>query len=205
MDSMNWKENSLSSPYLPEIGILNLVNDVWGGPWRRRHQILTRLSKYMNIVWCNPPSSWRMLGKPKPIRNSEVQYHPIEYGTHATPSFAIYQPEPWLPVIGKPRFLGQWTTQQRLKNARRLLLARGCQKTILFLWRPQFESALDQIPYDLSVYDINDEYSFSTVEKPVDERAVIPQRPDRHLRRRTSNLDTSECRYECPDLEQRVT
>jgi len=57
---------SPQTPYLADIGVINLVPEPWGGPWMRRHQILTRLSQYFNIVWCNPAPSWRKIGRRTP-------------------------------------------------------------------------------------------------------------------------------------------
>ncbi|HXG22112.1 MAG TPA: glycosyltransferase, partial [Methylomirabilota bacterium] len=75
----------------------------------------------------------------------------------------------WLPKLYRPQWLAQFTFEQRLRRAQRLLIRRGCQKTILYLWFPDFRPALHSIPFDLSCYHIDDEYSFSTVECPVSE------------------------------------
>jgi glycosyltransferase involved in cell wall biosynthesis len=64
--------------------------------------------------------------------------------------------------------LAEWTERERLRRARQMLLDRGCRKTVLYLWRPEFASALDLIDYDLSCYHIDDEYSFSDIEQPLD-------------------------------------
>jgi glycosyltransferase involved in cell wall biosynthesis len=49
-----------------------------------------------------------------------------------------------------------------------MLIRRGCQKIILYICRPRFGPALHSIPFDLSCYHIDDEYSFSEVEVPPD-------------------------------------
>ena len=49
-------------------------------------------------------------------------------------------------------------------------MSRGCQKIVLYLWRPEFEYALSSVSFDLSCYHIDDEYSFSPVETGPDER-----------------------------------
>jgi glycosyltransferase involved in cell wall biosynthesis len=63
----------------------------------------------------------------------------------------------------------------RLQRARNLLISRGCRKIILYIWRPEFGCALNSIPFDLSCYHIDDEYSFSDVELEIDpgEAAMI--------------------------------
>jgi len=129
---------SPQTPYLADVGVINLVPEPWGGPWMRRHQILTRLSQYFNIVWCNPAPSWRKIGRRTPPPNQEVNYQQVNYGGDVPPAFTIYQ-SLWLPVLGRPPFLTRWTTQQWLQPAQRLLHAGGCNKTILYIWRPKYE------------------------------------------------------------------
>jgi glycosyltransferase involved in cell wall biosynthesis len=62
--------------------------------------------------------------------------------------------------------------RRRLRRAQRILLNRGCRKIILYIWRPEFAPALDLIDYDLSCYHIDDEYTFSKVEKPISEHEM---------------------------------
>jgi glycosyltransferase involved in cell wall biosynthesis len=57
-----------------------------------------------------------------------------------------------------------------LRQARHILLTRGCSKILLYLWRPSYEPAIDLIDHDLSCYHIDDEYTFAEVEKPIEER-----------------------------------
>ena len=151
-------------PYLADVGVIGLVPDQWEYPWwQLRHRVLSSMSRYFNVVWCNPAHGWRKLWLPGAHQNQGV-----DVNTGSSPGFAIYQPERWLPEFGQPRFLSRWTMQQRLRRAKQMLLARGCRKIILYLWRPQYEMALDLIDYDLNCYHIDDEYTFSEVEKPVE-------------------------------------
>ena len=150
------------SPYLADVGVLTPVPCEWESSWLSRHQILTRLAKYFHIVWCTPAPWWR-----------EVWLRHGRQGGGGTdgavaPGLTIYRPERWLPQVGRPHFLAGWTEQQRLRRAQRLLLSRGCQKIILYLWRPDSAPALDLIDHDLSCYYINDEYTFSEIEQPID-------------------------------------
>lgn len=48
------------------------------------------------------------------------------------------------------------------------LPSRDAKKIILYLWDYKFERALSLLPYDVSCYHIDDEYSFSTTEVPTD-------------------------------------
>ena len=62
---------------------------------------------------------------------------------------------------------GKFYSRQRLKRACDLLRAQGCTKLVLYIWRPEFADALEQVPHDFSIYHVNDEYSFSTTEVEV--------------------------------------
>ncbi len=156
--------NVSRSPYLADVGVIALVPDEWEIPWQPRHQILTRLSQYFNVVWCTPALWWREWWHRTTLQNQD-----IDYGPPPAPGLIIYRPESYLPEVGRPRFLARWTKQQRLRRAQRILLNQGCRKTILYLWRPQYEPALDLVDHDFSCYHIDDEYTFSEMEKPLDE------------------------------------
>jgi hypothetical protein len=75
-------------PALPDIGVLALVPERWGGMWLSRHQISTRLSRYFNVVWHNPPYEWREWQRP--VTQCDSTPPPAD-------GFAVYDPEPWLP------------------------------------------------------------------------------------------------------------
>jgi glycosyltransferase involved in cell wall biosynthesis len=152
-------------PPLADVGVISLVPDVWGNPWQLRHQILTRLARYFHVVWCNPPWYWRKLWRrPRPRRRR------VDYGSATVPGLTIYRPESWLPAIGRPAVLARLTMRERLRRAQQLLHDRGCRKIIIYLWRPWYGLALDVISCDLSCYHLDDEYTFSAVEGPIDER-----------------------------------
>jgi glycosyltransferase involved in cell wall biosynthesis len=81
----------------------------------------------------------------------------------------VYRPGRLLPKLYKPDFLASFLARKRLAQATQLLRDRGCRKVILYLWRPDFETALDLVSYDLSCYHIDDEYTFSETEQTLSE------------------------------------
>ena len=148
-----------------DVGIIALVNDVWGETWRSRHQILTRLGRYFNVLWCNPAASWRTFGLCRDPPSGG-----IDHGGSTIPAFTVYQPERWLPNVGRPPFLARLTSRSRLKRAKQILIDKhGCTKFVLYLWHPHFASALNLLDYDVSCYHIVDEYTYSDIELPFDE------------------------------------
>jgi glycosyltransferase involved in cell wall biosynthesis len=155
-------------PYLADVGIIALVPEDWIAIWKSRHQILTRLAKYFHVVWCTPPRWWRERQWWRELWLRDEQQNGGIVNGAASRDLTIYHPERWLPAVGRPRFLSAWTERQRLHRAQKLLLDRGCRKIILYLWRPDYESALDLTDHDLSCYHISDEYTFSEIEQPID-------------------------------------
>lgn len=152
-------------PFVPGIGVLALVPDKWGDTWMPRQHVLTRLGRYFNVVWVNPAREWRELWIYRPTRAQEADTNDA-----IMPGFFIYKPERWLPLLYRPHFLAEFTAKQRLHRAHAILRNKGCQKTIVYLWRPKFECALDMVEHDLSCYHIDDEYTFSDIEQPLDQR-----------------------------------
>jgi glycosyltransferase involved in cell wall biosynthesis len=149
-----------AAPLLPDVGVLALVPDRWHWQWQPRHQVMTRLARYFTVVWMNPAEYWRDSFRPNKF------LAPREEMPIPEPGFAIHTSSPFLPALFSPRWLAQSFLRKRLENARQVLLSRGCKKIVLYLWRPDFASALDLISFDLSCYHIDDEYSFSSVDIP---------------------------------------
>jgi glycosyltransferase involved in cell wall biosynthesis len=150
-----------ASVLLPDVGVLALVPDCWSSRWMVRHHLMARLGRYFHVLWVNPAVPWRdaLKGKSQPSPDaSDLPY----------PGFSTYTPELWLPEFYWPRWLANLSLQKRLKNACALLRERGCLKIVLYLWRPEFEPTLPMIPSDMICYHLEDEYSFSRMEKPID-------------------------------------
>jgi colanic acid/amylovoran biosynthesis glycosyltransferase len=146
-------------PLFPEIGIIALPYHHWDWLGNTPHHLLTHLEKYFRIVWVNPPHEWRQSIKTFATRPTRA----------VSAGLTIYTPEFYLPTLHRPEWLASLMFGQRLKRAHRLLTNQGCKKTILYLWRPEFARAMACVPFDLSCYHIDDEYSFSELELPIDE------------------------------------
>lgn len=159
----------VSGPRFPQVGVLALVPDRWGPEWQARHHVLTHLARHFQVLWVNPARYWRDTAKQSSQAPSESNH------TSIPPGFEIYTPERWLPLFYHPTPVARWTLSMRLKRARAKLLARGAKTIVLYIWRPEYASALECGRYDASVYHIDDEYSFSPVEVPTpeSERALI--------------------------------
>src|SRR5262249_33600805 len=65
--------------------------------------------------------------------------------------------------------------KQRVLRGVRWLRARGCDRIELQVWNPEFASAIEWVPGASTSYHIDDEYSWSPVERQLsaEERALI--------------------------------
>lgn len=151
-----------NKPLLPHIGVCALVPDQWNTIWQPRHYVLTRLAHYFHVVWISPAPDWRGMF------NLSANHDSHEGNTLCPPGLIVYEPELWLPKFYRVKPLAQYAFNIRLQRARRLLTSRGCHKIILYIWRPEFAPAMTSIPFDSSCYHIDDDYSFSEFEVPLD-------------------------------------
>ncbi len=154
--------SSASAPQIPEVGILALPYHNWGTRWMTPHHVLTRLAHYFNVLWLEPAHHWR-----------EIRQHASDEQTMGgqapklPASFTRYVPESWLPDVYRPKWLRSALLRQRVKRGWQRLEACGSRVRVLYLWHPQFEAAFDAGRHDLSLYHIDDEYSFLQDAPPV--------------------------------------
>jgi glycosyltransferase involved in cell wall biosynthesis len=132
------------------------------------HHVLTRLARYFHVVWSEPAHEWKnfrkSIGKRRALAGNGDFSLP--------PGFHMYVPEPWYPAIHYSDWMRRFTFERRLKHAARRLKREGCRKLVLYLWHPQFEPALFSLGFDLKLYHIDDEYSFSPTPPSSDPREL---------------------------------
>lgn len=149
-------------------GILMLAPSGWGRVWTGRHQLARRLARRYAVLWMTPAPPWREV---------TVSRRLVSRVTPAWSAAGVleYEAPFWLPRIPRLRALDRRLFQKRLAKAEGVLRAQGVDKLVLYIWRPGFASALDLVPHDLSVYHINDDYSFSAAshDVPPSERRLI--------------------------------
>lgn len=134
-----------------------------------RHHVLTRLASYFHVVWMYQPG-WRKC-------LSAAYQRPLAVDAAKPANMHEYNPGFWLPRLWHPSWLGRWTARRRFKQVCDRLRAQGCTKIVLYLWGLEFADALDQVPHDLSIYNVSDEYSFSSTEVVVshEERSLLEE------------------------------
>ena len=138
------------------LGIIALVPDTWGDMWQSRHHLLSRVAEQCHVAWLNPAQHWRSILHSRGTQPSN--HAAIPEGTR----LRICDAPVWLPRFhGQPR-LNDMTLALRLRHARKSLIRAGAKYIVLYVWRPEFASALRLVRHHLSCYHIDDEYSFST-------------------------------------------
>ncbi len=160
---------NLSQPSVGEVGVIALSPDPWSAQWMDRHYLLSRLAGYFQVVWMTQPW-WREL-----VSGSSSRGLSPEANAARPAGLQVYEPELWLPRVGRPAWLAHFTSRERLRRASDMLRARGCTKIVLFVCQPEFGVALEDLPHDFSIYYVSDEYSFTTteVELSAAERKVL--------------------------------
>jgi glycosyltransferase involved in cell wall biosynthesis len=154
--------NTKPQPRLDEIGVIALAPDPWGRQWMDRHYLMSRLAEYFQVVWLYQPG-WRECLSA--MRHAQGASEAAQAPRPA--ALQVYEPEPWLPRLGRPARLARMTSRRRLQRACDRLRARGCTRIVLFICRPEFADALEHGLHDFSAYYVSDEYSFSATEVPV--------------------------------------
>jgi glycosyltransferase involved in cell wall biosynthesis len=150
-------------------GFIALVPHDWNDQWLGRAQVMSRIAKRFHVVWSGPPHEWRSI--PERARSGPSIQHPVP----DLPMLHTYRPEPWLPRLYRPRTLASHFLQRRLDHARAILERHRCTHIVLSIWSPQYANVLSLVKHDLSMYHINDEYSFARVQQPIsdDERVLM--------------------------------
>jgi glycosyltransferase involved in cell wall biosynthesis len=158
-----------STPLAPDVGVIALVQDSWNGVWQPRHHVLSRLARYFHVLWVEPGIHWRDYAAGVMRGGREDP----RAGTR--PGFHLLAGQELAPIVHRPRRLYKAIVHGRWRHARHRLEQLGCRKIVLYLWRPQFAAALEAVRHDLACYHIDDEYSWSERELPMDpvEQALI--------------------------------
>mgnify|MGYP001230995068 CR=1 FL=1 len=159
----------------PDIGVIALVPERWESISRTtRHNVLQRLARHFRVVWVEPPVYWREYRAGAALQaHSRRPFDPAP-GLHVLPTDLMSA------RIFRPAALARALERRRLRRAAALLREHGCRRIVLYIWRPEFASAVDLIPADAVLYHIDDEYTFSKVDRPVPPaEAALIRRADR--------------------------
>jgi glycosyltransferase involved in cell wall biosynthesis len=150
-----------------QLGFIALASHDWNDQWLGRQQVMSRIAKRFHVVWSGPAHEWREI--PERLRSRPATEQPVA----GLPMLHSYRPEAYLPQLYRPRALAKFLLQNRLKQARSILEANGCTRILLSIWNPQYADVLPLVEHDMSMYHINDEYSYSPVDMPISEEERV--------------------------------
>ena len=143
-----------------DIGILTFVPNRWESYWQSRHHIMSRLAVYYKVLWVSPPTNWRDVPTYNPRLFFKTGLKKI------SPSFWTYSPEYFLPIIYRPKWCANTFEKLRISRIKLFIAAMGIKRLVVYIWRPEFASYLEEFDRDLLCYHIDDEYTFSDVDLP---------------------------------------
>jgi glycosyltransferase involved in cell wall biosynthesis len=160
------------TPLIGDVGLLALPYHRFGSRWVTPHHVLTRLANYFHVIWLEPAHHWREAASVRDRKAAIAKLLPS-----LPPGFRVYVPEVWLPDTHRPPSVRRWLSEARISRGWRLLREQGCQTLVLHLWHHRFASALAVGQHRLSLYHIDDEYSFEFEPPPMDacERRVMQE------------------------------
>jgi hypothetical protein len=163
------------TPLLPDVGIMTMPYHTFGSHWMTVHYLSTRLSSYFNVLWMEPAHHWRNAGK---VGARRLELAALR--DYCPPNFEVYLAEPWLPTTHNPPALRTALMRARVRRGWRRLRERGATTKVLHLWHHQFEAAIGVGKPDLTLYHIDDDYSFLPEPGPMDpEEARVIKAVDR--------------------------
>jgi glycosyltransferase involved in cell wall biosynthesis len=149
------------------VGVIALVPDAWQDVVMARHQVLRRLAQHFPLIWIEPPPHWRDCLSP-----SSARFMAPDRWCQPAPQLDVLSPGFRHPNFHRPSWLAEVCLRSRLSVARRRLVARGATRIALYIWRDEFADALDLVDHDFSCYHVDDEYTFSDLEKPNSPREI---------------------------------
>ena len=109
----------LQQPLLGKIGVVALAPDQWSPLWMDRHYVMDRLAKYFQVAWMYQPDRRECLAGLFSRKVTPLSSAPRRASLH------VYQPEYWLPRLGRPDWLANFTLRRRLKHVRDMLHSQG--------------------------------------------------------------------------------
>ncbi len=129
----------------------------WHGMWKSRHQLLSRFSKELPVLYVEPCVWLRSLLNGQ-TRISKVLTDIGRSVGHFEPNVTVYQSPAYLPVSGS-KWLSGITRKAWLGAIRRTMRKAGITRPIVWVSRPERHFVMGQLGEVFSIYHVVDEYS----------------------------------------------
>jgi glycosyltransferase involved in cell wall biosynthesis len=129
----------------------------WEGMWKSRHQLMSRFSREMPVVYVEPPVSLRAL---RTERGSLSRiFADLGRGIgQFEPNVTVFHSPSYLPVSGSQSLAGI-TRGLWLRAIRKTLRKAGIRKPIVWLSRPERQFIIGEMDETFSIYHAVDEYA----------------------------------------------
>jgi glycosyltransferase involved in cell wall biosynthesis len=137
--------------------IVCLAPDPWGGLWRNRHQIMTRLARHNTVLYVEPRLYlWDALRR---FRDGRLRLNDLRrpLAEHYQDGLWVYHDPYYAPFAGRLSG-GSLTRALRRRAMLRNLRDLGAGSPILWLLRPFQADQIGQLAEKLLVYHVTDEY-----------------------------------------------
>ncbi len=139
-------------------GMIYLGMSAWDVMWKSRHQLMSRFSRHMPVLYVEPPVTLRALRSGRvgfrrllrDLREPAIRPRP--------PNVCVMRPSYRYPVSGS-KLLSAYTRRRWFSAIRSAAADAGIRAPILWLCRPEMHSAVGQLGEQLSIYHIVDEYA----------------------------------------------
>jgi glycosyltransferase involved in cell wall biosynthesis len=137
--------------------IVCVAPDPWGGLWRNRHQIMTRLARHNTVLYVEPRLYlWDALRR---IRDNRLRLEDLRrpLAEHYRDGLWVYHDPYYAPFAGRLSG-GSLTRALRRRAMLRTFHDLGVGSPILWLLRPFQADQIGQLGEKLIVYHVTDEY-----------------------------------------------
>ena len=154
------QEQPSAIPFPEGTGMVYLGMSLWQGMWKSRHQLMSRFSRKMPVLYVEP---W--------ITLQSIRRRGLGTGLARVlrdifrPTLKRNEANVWVlrssaarPVSGS-RLLGRFTRGYWLRAVNRAALSAGITRPILWICRPEMGFAIGEFEEQLSIYHIVDEYT----------------------------------------------
>ena len=139
------------------VGMVYFGMAPWQGMWKSRHQLMTRFSNEMPVLYVEPCIGLRSL-RTGQVKLSRVVTDIGRTTGHFEPNVSVFHSPAYLPVSGSASLSGV-TRAAWLGAVRRSMRAAGISKPIVWVSRPERRFVVGRLGEIFSIYHAVDEYT----------------------------------------------
>ena len=139
------------------VGMVYFGMSPWAGMWKSRHQLMSRFSREMPVLYVEPPVTLRALRTGQKGLANIVADVGRSVG-HFEPNVTVFHSPAYLPVSGSPSLAGI-TRKMWIRAIRKTMRAAGISKPIIWLSRPERRFIIGKMDEVFSIYHAVDEYA----------------------------------------------